>query len=290
MKIKQSKEEVIFDVINLSVLTLLGCIMLIPLLSVLATSFSHKIAEEAGKVYLFPVDFTLASWKYIISKADLWRAFFTTLIATVIGTTLSLILTTLLAYPLSKKEFMLARILGVMVVITMVFKAPIIPYFLTVKQLGLYDNFWVLVLPHSITAYNMIIMRSFLKGIPKSLEECAKIDGAGYFRTLISVVVPMSKPVLATLGLFYSVMIWNQFLHPILFIQSQKIYPLQLKLRQYISTGEEFVGMTLDEVVPYNDATLKAATIIFAVIPIILVYPYIQKYFVKGAMLGAIKG
>lgn len=280
----------LYDGIIALFLSIVGIIMIVPLLSVLATSLSKSIAVEAGKVFLLPVDITLASWRYILLRADLWRSFGVTFLATVIGTTLALIITAFLAYPLSKKYFALAKILGVFVIITMIFKAPIIPYFLTIKNLGLFDNFFVLVLPHTVTAYNLVIMRSFFSQLPADLEESAKIDGAGYFKIFWRILLPMSKPVMATLGLFYSVMIWNQFLHPILFIQNQALFPLQLRLRQYITAGEDLVNSSITELLDYNDVTLKSATIIFAVVPILMVYPYIQKYFVKGAMLGSVKG
>lgn len=288
--IKTSLGERAFSISNVIFLSLLGIIMSIPLLSVLAISLSNSMAVDAGEVYLLPVDFTLSSWTYILKRSDLWQSFFITLAATIVGTANSLLITALLAYPLSKKDFKLSKILSIMVVLTMIFKAPIIPYFLAVKSYGLFDNFLVLILPHTITAYNLIIMRSFFSQISKDLEESAKIDGAGYARTLFSVILPLSKPVFATLGLFYSVMIWNQFMQPMLFIQSSHLFTLQLKLRQYITTGDDLVDDNLLEILTYNDATLKAATVIFAIVPIIMVYPFIQKYFVKGAMLGSVKG
>ncbi len=219
---------------------------------------------------------------------DLWRSFYITVVSTVVGTVACLFSTILLAYALSKNELKIAKFVMMAIVVTMVFKYPIIPYFLTVKGLGLYNSLWVLVIPHMVSAYNMIIMRTFFKQFPVELEEAAKVEGCGYFRTLFKVVLPSSKAVLATIGLFYAVVLWNQFQHPLMFLQERSLFPLQLKLREFITTSESlFVSA---EVTNYSERTLKAATIIFAVLPIVMVYPFIQKYFVKGAMLGAVKG
>jgi putative aldouronate transport system permease protein len=286
--IRESTGEKIFRISNITFLGLLSFAMLVPVLKVLSTSFSSAFAVDSGQVFLWPVEFTFASWEQILNREALWRSFGITVSITVIGTFLSLLITALFAYPLSKKEFPLARVLLIGVVITMVFRYPIIPYFLTLRELGLYNSYWVLIIPHVLTAYNLIIMRTFFKQFPQELEEAAQMEGCGYFKILFQIVLPLSKAVLATLGIFYAVMLWNQFMHPLLFIESQHLYPLQLRLRQYIVSADAsyFTG----DVLPmYNSATLKAATIIFATVPILLVYPFLQKHFVKGAMLGSIK-
>ncbi|WP_331619444.1 carbohydrate ABC transporter permease, partial [Vallitalea guaymasensis] len=271
-------------------LGILGLIMLLPIITVTATSFSSALAVDAGKVSLWPVDFTLASWKEILAKSEMWRAFFLNIFVTVVGTFLALMTTSLMAYPMAKKEFKPAKILSIMVVITMVFKAPIIPYFLALKNMGLYNNIFVLIVPHLVVPYNLIIMRTFFKQIPLELEEAAKVEGSNYFQILFKIILPMSKASLATVGLFYAVMIWNQFMHPMLFIQDEALFPLQLRLRQYISVGEDLSSGLYGGIKPFNERTLKAATVIFTVVPILCVYPFLQKYFVKGAMLGSVKG
>ena len=241
-------------------------------------------------VNLWPVGFTLDSWKYILKDLELWRSFLITLAATVIGTFTALLITALLAYPLSKKEFKLGKILMFFVVLTMIFKAPVVPYFLTMRQLGMYNNPLILILPHILTAYNLAIMRTFFMQFPKEVEEAAMIDGCGYFQILYKIVLPSSKAVMATVGLFYAVTIWNQFQNPLMFIQDTSLYPLQLKIRQLISGGSDMMSVTAVANVNYNEATLSAATVIFAIVPIILIYPWLQKYFTKGAMLGSVKG
>lgn len=239
---------------------------------------------------LWPVDFTLSSWYYILSRVDIWKSFALTLVATLATTFLALLITSLMAYPLAKKEFKIRRIVMIFVTVTMVFKAPVVPYFLVMKGIGMINNPMVLVLPHILTAYNMIIMRTFFSNFPTEVEESARIDGCGCFRVLWKIVLPSSKAVLASVGLFYAVTAWNQFQHPLMFIQDTKLYPLQLKIRQLINGGSELMSVTAAQDVNYTESTLSAATVVFAIIPIIMVYPWLQKYFAKGAMLGSVKG
>ncbi|WP_127580061.1 carbohydrate ABC transporter permease [Paenibacillus koleovorans] len=288
--LKESAGERLFRYANVCVMGLLGFMMLVPFLKVLSTSLSAGWAADAGQVSLWPAHFTLASWEKILERESLWHSLFLTVVVTVLGTLLCLLLTSLLAYPLSKAEFRPAKLIVLLIVITLVFRYPLIPYFLTIKNLGLYNNFWVLIIPQLITAYNLIIMRTFFKELPKELEEAAQLEGCGYGRLLFLIVLPTSKAVLATLGIFYAVTLWNQFLHPLLFIDNPNLYPLQLKLREYIISTDAQISVTSDQTaLIYSNTTLKAATIIFAAIPILLVYPFMQKHFVKGAMLGSVK-
>lgn len=287
----ESRGEKVFVTSITVLLILLSLIALIPLLSVLATSFSSKSAVDMNLVTIWPKQFTLDSWGYIIDRPDLWRAFFLTLGSTVIGTTLALLITALFAYPLSKPEFRWGSVIMIGVVIAMIFKAPIVPYFLTVRGIGLYNNPLVLVLPHVLNPFNLIIMRTFFKQFPKELEEAAFLEGCGYFRMLFQFVLPLSKAVLATLALFYGVTLWNQFQHPLFFLQDPNWFPLQIKIRQFITDDNVIIpgaASTVD--LNYNERTLRAVTVIFAIIPIIAVYPFLQKYFVKGAMIGSVKG
>ena len=178
----------------------------------------------------------------------------------------------------------------IVALIKMVFKAPVVPYFLTLKNIGLFNNPLVLVLPQILTAYNMIIMRSFFQQFPAEVEEAAMIDGASRFKVFYQIVLPSSKAVLATVGLFYGVTLWNQFQHPMMFIQDMKLFPLQMKIRQLIGSGSELQNVAASVNVNYSDRTLQAVVVVFAILPIIAVYPFIQKYFTKGAMLGSVKG
>lgn len=290
MKVRESVNDRIFRLVITFILVVLAIITLIPLLTVLALSFSSKAAADMNIVNLWPVGFTFASWKYILSNREIWKSFFLTVVATVSGVLLALMITSMMAYPLSKKEFKAAKILMVAALITMVFKAPIVPYFLTVKSIGLFNHPLVLVLPQILTAYNMIIMRSFFQQFPLEVEEAAMIDGAGRFRLFYQIVIPSSKAVLATVGLFYGVTIWNQFQHPMMFIQDTDLFPLQMKIRQLIGDGSELQTLASMAGINYSDRTLQAAVVVFAILPIIIVYPFLQKYFAKGAMLGSVKG
>jgi len=287
--IKGQKASGVFQLFNYMLLAGFGFIMVVPFLSVLAASFSSRYAVDAKRVFIFPVEFTFASWEYILSLNSLWRSLGLTALVTMIGTFLALLLNALAAYPLSKKEFAPGKVLLMGIVISMIFKSPVIPYFLTVNALGLYDNFWVLILPHLFMSYNLIILITFLRQVPKELEESAMIEGCGYMRILFSIILPSSKAAFATVGLFYAVMMWNQFASPLWFIQNQKLYPLQLLIRSYISDAEVPTNYRVSAIL-YNDKTIKAAVVIFSVLPIIIVYPYLQKYFIKGAMIGSIKG
>ena len=290
MGMRESLRDRLFRLAMTGVLLLLAVVMMIPLLSVLALSFSSKAAADMNAVNLLPVGFTFDSWRYILSNRDIWRSFFITVIATVSGVVLSLAITSLFAYPLSKKEFKASKLLMIVALITMVFKAPVVPYFLTLKNIGLFNNPLVLVLPQILTAYNMIIMRSFFQQFPAEVEEAAMIDGASRFKVFYQIVLPSSKAVLATVGLFYGVTLWNQFQHPMMFIQDMKLFPLQMKIRQLIGSGSELQNVAASVNVNYSDRTLQAVVVVFAILPIIAVYPFLQKYFTKGAMLGSVKG
>ena len=290
MGMRESLRDRLFRLAMTGVLLLLAVVMMIPLLSVLALSFSSKAAADMNAVNLLPVGFTFDSWRYILSNRDIWRSFFIPVIATVSGVVLSLAITSLFAYPLSKKEFKASKLLMIVALITMVFKAPVVPYFLTLKNIGLFNNPLVLVLPQILTAYNMIIMRSFFQQFPAEVEEAAMIDGASRFKVFYQIVLPFSKAVLATVGLFYGVTLWNQFQHPMMFIQDMKLFPLQMKIRQLIGSGSELQNVAASVNVNYSDRTLQAVVVVFAILPIIAVYPFIQKYFTKGAMLGSVKG
>lgn len=281
----------ILNYVNVIILSILSIIAALPIISVIALSFSSRLPVELNKVTVWPIQFTLDTWKFVLAdRADLWKSFGLTLGTTLIGTVLALLITAMMAYPLSKTEFKLSKILMVAVIVTMIFKAPVVPYFLTVKGLGLYNNVLVLIVPHIFNAFNLAIMRTFFKQFPGEIEEAALIDGCGYFRLLFKIILPSSTAVIATLALFYGVTIWNQFSTPLMFIQNVNLFPLQMKIRQLISDDSMNQMNTAQIIVNYNERTSKAATIIFAIIPVALVYPYLQKYFVKGAMLGSVKG
>ncbi len=287
---KESRSDALFSGVLTAIMICFAIVALIPLMNVLSLSVSSRVAVEMNSVNLLPVDFTLDSWKYIVGNADMWRSFGITLFSTFVGVILAVFINAIMAYPLSKSSFMPGKIIMLLVVGTMIFKAPTVPYFLTVRSYGLYNNLLVLILPHILSAYNLAIMRTFFKQFPVEVEEAAQIDGCGSFQTLLRIVLPSSKAVLATVSLFYGVTIWNQFQHPMMFISKVELYPLQLKIRQLINSGGDVSAMVVRAEVNYNETTLGAAAVVFAIIPVIAIYPWLQKYFAKGAMLGSVKG
>lgn len=285
-----SASEKWFQTFNYIILTLAASTMIFPFLHLLAVSFSSPVAADSKEVFLWPVGFTLGTWEHILQNSGLWQSFGVTIYVTVVGTFFSMILSVLTAYPLSRQEFLIRKQVMLFIVITMIFNAPLIPFFLTVRELGMMNSLWSLIIPGAISTYNMIIIRTFFQGLPKELDDSAKIDGCNEFRVLFQIYLPLSKPVLATIGLFYAVGYWNIFQRAVLFLRNQVLWPLQMKLRAYLTSPEELaqVNLFLGDY-DFNTTTLKAATIIFATVPILLVYPYLQKYFVKGSMLGSLK-
>ncbi len=288
--IRESAQDKVFGAVVTLILLIFAVITAVPLLSELAISLSSKTASQMNQINLLPVGFTLDSWKYLLTKGNVWRPFLISLSSTALGVIIALLLNTLTAYPLSKTEFAPSRYLMLFVVFTMVFSAPKVPYFLTLRSYGLYNSYWVLIFPHILTAYNLIIVRTFFRQFPKELEEAAMIDGCGKFRILFQIVLPASKAVLATVGLFYGVTMWNQYEHPMMFLQNMDLFPLQMRIRTIVDGSGELQAVTMAQTANYTSATLSAAAVVFAILPILVAYPWIQKYFAKGAMLGSVKG
>jgi putative aldouronate transport system permease protein len=286
---KRSFGEITFQYFNYVILIAASLSMVLPLIHVISISFSAPMAVEAKSVSLWPVDFTLAAYEQILSKSDLWRSLGVNIFVMVVGTLFSMLITVMLAYPLSKSEFKVRKLVMIGVVFTLIFQPPMIPYFLTIKDLGMLNTVWAMIIPSGISAFNLIIMRTFFQQIPNEIGEAAKIDGCNDVRTLFNIILPLSKPVLATVGLFYAVTYWNIFYHAVLFIRDPDLYPLQLKIREYISNQDSIMGTVNTVGLPYNPETLQTAVIVFATIPIILVYPYLQRYFIQGATLGSVK-
>ena len=288
--VRESAKDRAFGGVVTLILILFAIITAIPLVAELAVSLSSKTASQMNMINLLPVEFTLDSWKYLLGKGGIWKPFLISVSSTIIGVIFALTINVLMAYPLSKAEFKPSKYIVLFVIFTMVFAAPKVPYFLTLRSYGLYNSYWVLILPHILTAYNLIIVRTFFKQFPKELEEAAMIDGCGKFRILFQIVLPASKAVLATVGLFYGVTMWNQYEHPMMFIQNMDLFPLQMKIRSIVDGGSELQAITMMQTANYTPATLSAVAVVFAIIPILIGYPWIQKYFAKGAMLGSVKG
>lgn len=269
-------------------LVILVC--LLPLLNVMARSLSSADALMRNEVLLFPKGLNFDAYKTVLNDSKYVWSLGWTAILTVISTLVSMFMTTICAYPLIYDEFKGKKFFTTVIIITMYFSAGTIPNYLLMKDLNLLNNPMVLILPGCLSVFNMIIMRSFLQGIPESLRESAQIDGAGFIQILIKIYLPLSTPVLATLALFYAVGRWNGFSDALMFMNNRKFYPIQLLLYNILNNTMS-VEVTTQEgfSAPGLSETLKAATVMFATIPILLVYPWLQRYFISGVTLGAVK-
>lgn len=286
------KKKIAFaDVMLYLILTVVVLICLYPFLNVVAYSLSGNTAVLSGKVTFYPIDFQLSAYKEILLKqTQIWTAMGISVTVTVLGTLLGLVLTVAAAYALSKEKLKGRGILSGFILFTMYFSGGIIPTFLVVKGVGLYDSISALVIPSAMNVFNFIVMRTFFKELPLELEEAARIDGANDMKILFKIAFPLSMPIIATIGLFYAVSYWNDYFSALLYIQTPEKFSLQLRLRQLLFAGQ------INQVSMENLGTqvmsesLKMASIVISTIPIILVYPWLQKYFVKGVMLGSVKG
>jgi len=265
-------------------------ICLLPLVNVLARSLSSAEALIRNEVTLFPVGLNFDAYKTVLSDSKYVWSLTWTAILTVICTIVSLFMTTICAYPLIIDGFKGKRLFNTLFIITMYFNAGVIPNYLLLKDIGLLNKPLVLIIPNSLSIFNMIIMRSFFYGIPESLREAAQIDGAGFIRILVKIYLPLSKPVLATLALFYAVGRWNGFSDALMYMNNRKYYPIQLLLYNILNNVMQVeVASQEGFTTPGLSETLKAATVMFATVPILLVYPWLQKYFISGVTLGAVK-
>ena len=284
----------IFVVINTCLLSLLALLCLFPLLNILAMSFSGSTAVAAGKVSVFPVDFNLYAYNYVIGKRDFWNALRRSVVRVALGLPLNMILTILLAYPLSKESsvFRMRTVYVWIFFFTMLFSGGLIPGYLLIQNLHMMDTIWALVLPAAVPVYNVILMLNFFRGIPHELEEAALIDGAGHWRTCFSVFVPCAKPSIATLMLFAFINHWNSWFDGLIFSNYPSSYPLASFL-QTVVVERDMSLLSLDDwksLSMISDRTVRCAQIFVGIIPIIFVYPFAQKYFVKGMTLGSVKG
>jgi putative aldouronate transport system permease protein len=265
-----------------------------PILYVLSLSFSGKIAVEKGLVWLYPIDLTLSSYNLFFQNSSLLGPYANTIFYTVAGTAYSLLLTLLGAYSLSKKRLVGKNFFMFIIMFTMLFSGGLIPTFLVVNRLGLFNTVWAILIPCAIGPMNLIIVRTSILQIPDSLAESAVIDGANDFQILARIIMPLSMPVIATIGLFYAVGRWNDFFSALIYLNNEKLYPIQLVIRSLLVTMDNsiFVDMyrTQNKINTYTPLAFKSAVVVITMLPIMVIYPFIQKYFVKGVMIGAIKG
>ncbi|OPA73584.1 ABC transporter permease [Paenibacillus selenitireducens] len=281
--------------VNYTLLGLFSLAALYPLWYVIVSSFSSSRAITAGEVSLWPVEFNTQAYLRLFDDGQLFVAMGNTIVVTVVGTLLNMVLTTLAAYPLSRKRLKGRSLLLMFIIFTMLFTTGVIPNFILVKSLGLMDSYWSLWLPALISTYNMFVMKSFMEGLPEEIEESAAIDGAGDWRILVQIILPLCKPIMAALSLFYAVSWWNSYFNVLLYITKSTLQTLTLKLYQMIlqvnqsllnnGTGSEGVDHVM-----LTPEGIKAAAIVIAVTPILVMYPFLQKHFVKGVLIGSVKG
>jgi putative aldouronate transport system permease protein len=281
-----------FDILVYSIVTLTVIICVLPFLHVIALSLSGNEAVMAQKVTIFPVDISFKAYIEVFSDGSMIHSLLLTIYMTVIFTVLGLLITIALAYPLSRKGFKGRGIFMLLILFTFYFNAGMIPTYINIQELGLRDNIWGLILPLVLSPYNMILMRTYLMtAIPESLEESARLDGCSHWGILLKIILPLSKPMLATLALFFAVGRWNTFQDAFMYITSRDSFPLQLRLYYLVSAAQSTEAFSAEgNANAYAPEVMKAASIMFATIPIIIVYPWLQKYFVKGVMIGAVKG
>lgn len=262
-----------------------------PFVYTINLSLSNSNAAMRGGLFLLPRGFDVSSYHTVLGSRFIWSAYVNSVFVTVLGTFLQVLFTALMAYPLSKKRMQGQRFLNGMVVFSMLFNGGIIPTFLVVRATGLLDTHLSLMLPILISPFNLIILRSFFSNIPSSLEESATIDGANDLRIFFTIIIPLSKAALATVSLWCAVFLWNDFFNALIYLQDRAKFVLPLMLREIIaSTNLSDLDLQGDDMLQATTETIKAAAIVVVTLPILLVYPFIQKYFVKGALIGSVKG
>lgn len=286
----KSKSAKVGDWCFVIICIVVSLICIIPMLNLLARSLSSTEALIKHEVYLWPKGLNLKAYSTVLSDMKYIRAFFWTVFLTVVCTIVSLTMTTLCAYPLIFENLKGRSAINIFITITMFFNAGTIPNYLLMKSLNLLSNPLVLIIPSCMSVYNMIIMRSFFYGIPESLRESAEIDGASYFRILVSIYLPLSKPVFATLALFYAVGRWNGYSDALMYMNKEIFYPLQLFLYNILNNMNNVEVATQEGFsTPGLTESLKAAIVMFSTIPILCIYPWLQKYFIHGVTMGAVK-
>lgn len=281
--------------LNYIFLGIMSLFTLYPFLYEIAASFSSSRAITAGEVFFWPVEFNTEAYKRLLEDGQLLHAMVNTVIVTAVGTLLNMVMTVLAAYPLSRKRLVGRGPLLMFITFTMIYISGIIPNFILIKSLGLMDSYFALWMPALISTYNMFVMKSFMEGLPDEIEESASIDGAGNWLILVRIMLPLCKPILAALSLFYAVSWWNSYFNVMLYITSADLQTLMLKLYQMIKQVDQSLlnsggGSEGASSVMLTPEGIKAASVVIAITPVLCVYPFLQKHFVKGVLIGSVKG
>ncbi|HWD60964.1 MAG TPA: carbohydrate ABC transporter permease [Humibacter sp.] len=288
----RTRGEKIFAVVNVVVLLLAVAITLYPFLNVLAQSLSSEKYIDFGDVTIWPLGFNFDTYKIVASDPTFWINYRNTVVYTVVSTAVSMVLSTMFAYAISRKDLRGRGFFIGMALVTMLYSGGLIPTYVLVNGLGLTNTIWAIALPNAISVFNVLVMKSFFENMPRELEEAAAIDGLSTYGTLLRIVLPLSKAVLATMVLFYAVANWNSWFPAFLYMDHSNLYPVTVYLRNLIAgaTGAQDAGASADSNLTQISANIKAVTMVLTVLPILFVYPFIQRYFVSGIMLGSVKG
>ncbi len=280
----------LFGIINTLILTCLAIITVYPVVYITAVSLSATSEVVQGNITLFPKGFNLDAYAQVLNDDRVSRAYLNTIFYTALGTAINLLLTAVAAYPLARKNFFGRKFFLLAIIMTMFLNPGIIPNYLIVSELGLLDSVWALVLPNAIWTFELLILKSFYENMSESLREAAVVDGASEYRILFQIVLPLSKPALASIGLFYFMGHWNSFFIPLIYLNDANMYPLQVVLRDMLIFSENGSNPSLVDASALAPQAMKNATIVLSMIPVLLIYPFAQKYFAKGVMLGSEKG
>ena len=291
---KESKGDRAFTIFNYIFLAIVAVVVLYPLIFVLSASLSNPEYVISGDLWLWPKEFTVEAYEKVFQNPDIINGFINTLKYTFFGTLLNIVMTICAAYPLSRRNLKGKGFIMAFMVFTMFFSGGLIPTYLLIRDLGMINTFWVMIIPNAVAVWNIIIMRTFFQSIPFEIEESAMIDGAGNFRILWSIVLPLSLPVMAVMVLFYAVGHWNSYFQALIYLQDQDKFPLQLILRQILIQGQadDMIKATSESFLAQKLSVegLKYAVLIVANLPMLMLYPFLQRYFVKGLMIGSLKG
>lgn len=289
---RESKGEKIFYICNNIFLILLTCLIMYPVIYVISASFSSGTAIRTGKVIFLPVEANLISYQYVFTNSTLWISYLNSFFYTIVGTLISMVLTIMGAYALSKSDLPGGKLINIFIVITMWFAAGMIPNYLNYKELGLLNSRTGVLLHGAISTYNFILMKNFFYSIPKSLEEACEIDGASQLQILTKIYMPLSKASIATIALFYAVARWNEYLWPMILLRDDNLVPLQVVVKKIIVDFKQQAENIQDDFFyeKLSNEGFIYATIVVSTVPMIVLYPFIQKFFVKGVMIGAVKG
>ena len=292
---KRSKEDIFFDIFNYAVLGIITVLVLYPLYFIVIASFSDPDAINTGQVVFFPKGFNTLGYQRIFENTKIWRAYGNTIFYTFVGTAINIIMTMVFSYPLSRKDFSGRKFMTFFMMFTMYFQGGLMPTYLLMQKIGLYDTPWVMVLLPALNVFNVIIAKTNIQhNIPEELYEAASIDGCSHFKFFWQIVMPLSKSIMAVLVLYYGVAHWNEFMNGLVYLRDEGLYPLQLVLRGILVQNQASADMMTDieSMLEQQKAAelIKYGLIIVSALPVLVIYPFLQKYFAKGVMVGAVKG